>query len=137
MNKSQQISSLKIDVARLQLKVKELELQLEHSQILCEGLAARVAAQSELLSKHAGKVPDDPFTMPMQPDEVRILYTNYRGETSWRRINPQQCHYGSNDWHPQAQWLLHAWDVEKQKYLTFALLGIHQWKFPPVPEITQ
>ncbi len=44
---------------------------------------------------------------------MRILYTNYRGETGYRDIVPQEIWFGATQWHPEEQWLLDAHDVEK------------------------
>lgn len=62
-----------------------------------------------------------------EPQTVRILYTNYRGETDFRRILPQQIHFGSTEWHPEPQWLLDAVDVEKGAGRSFALKDIRAW----------
>lgn len=58
---------------------------------------------------------------------VRILYTNYRGETALRRIVPERIHFGNTDWHPENQWLLDAVDVEKNAVRSFALKDIRAW----------
>ncbi len=58
---------------------------------------------------------------------VRILYTNYRGETSLRRIVPERIHFGSTEWHPEPQWLLDAVDIEKKATRSFALKDIRAW----------
>lgn len=50
-----------------------------------------------------------------------ISYTNYRGETSVRRIIPKSVRFGSTEWHPEPQWLLLAWDDDKQVDREFAL----------------
>jgi hypothetical protein len=62
------------------------------------------------------------------PSPVVIDYTNWRGERSKRTIMPLEFHWGSNQWHPDPQWLLDAIDVKKQVVKTFAMLGIHSWK---------
>ncbi|MDI9408721.1 MAG: hypothetical protein QM523_05695 [Candidatus Pacebacteria bacterium] len=59
---------------------------------------------------------------------VSIDYTNYRGERSFRKIIPVMVRYGSTDWHPEPQWLLDAFDVEKEAERSFALKDIHQWQ---------
>lgn len=64
--------------------------------------------------------------------EVRILYTNHRGETAWRRIVPKRIWLGKTEWHPQEQWLLEAFDVEKQADRDFAMKEIKEWK--PTPD---
>jgi len=68
-----------------------------------------------------------------RPDETRrrivvIDYTNYRGERSWRRIEPLHLHFGSNEYHPEPQWLLDAMDVEKRALRSFAMKDVHAWK---------
>lgn len=58
---------------------------------------------------------------------VRILYTNYRGETSLRQIVPERVHFGSTNWHPEKQWLLDALNVEKNATRSFAMKDIRAW----------
>lgn len=60
--------------------------------------------------------------------EVRILYTNHRGEVGWRRIFPQHIVCGSTDWHPEVQWLLRAFDLDRKAERDFALKDIKEWK---------
>lgn len=59
--------------------------------------------------------------------EVKILYTNYRGETAVRTIVPIKIWFGETDWHPEKQWLLDAYDNEKQAERSFALKDIKTW----------
>ena len=59
--------------------------------------------------------------------KVKILYTNYRGETAVRSILPLKIWYGSTDWHPESQWLLDAIDFEKGANRSFALKDIKSW----------
>jgi len=63
------------------------------------------------------------------PDEkaVRILYTNYRGETGVRIIIPEKLFFGSTEWHPEPQWLLEALDVEKGEKRSFAMKDVRAW----------
>ena len=63
---------------------------------------------------------------------VSILYTNWRGETGERLIVPENLFFGSTEWHKEPQWLLHAYDVEKQAYRDFAIKDIAGWK-PATP----
>jgi len=62
------------------------------------------------------------------PSVVVIDYTNYRGERAERRILPDRLWFGAAEWHPDPQWILDAWDVEKQTLRSFALAGVHSWK---------
>lgn len=59
--------------------------------------------------------------------EIDIDYTNHRGERSLRRIRPQSIEWGSTEWHPEKQWLLHAYDLDKAVWRTFALRDVHRW----------
>jgi predicted DNA-binding transcriptional regulator YafY len=55
---------------------------------------------------------------------VSIVYTNYRGETSVRRIVPEAVRFGATEWHPEEQWLLDAHDLDKDAQRSFALKDI-------------
>jgi hypothetical protein len=52
-----------------------------------------------------------------------VPYTNDKSETAIRNIMPVTLYYGSNEWHPEEQWLLVAWDSDKQALRTFSLQG--------------
>lgn len=58
---------------------------------------------------------------------IRILYTNYRGETALRSVVPQHLVFGSTEWHPEPQWLMEALDVEKGQSRTFAMKDVRAW----------
>lgn len=57
----------------------------------------------------------------MTPPPISLIYTNYRGETSTRRIIPKSTRYGKSEWHPEPTWLLLAFDVDKDADREFAL----------------
>lgn len=60
---------------------------------------------------------------------VEIDYTNHRGERRIRHIFPLTIEWGSNQWHPEDQWLLHAFDADRDEPARgFAMAGIHSWK---------
>lgn len=59
---------------------------------------------------------------------IVIRYTNYRGETSDRRIVPLRIRFASSEWHPVAQWLLDAFDLDRGAERSFALKDISSWK---------
>ena len=59
--------------------------------------------------------------------EVRIVYTNWRGETSIREILPKEIVFGVTKWHKDEQWLLVAIDLNKQAERTFAMKDIRAW----------
>lgn len=60
---------------------------------------------------------------------VKILYKNWRGETSLRTILPGDTVFGSNEWHPEEQWFLKALDLDKNAERIFAMKDISAW-FP-------
>lgn len=62
-----------------------------------------------------------------EEQQVRILYTNYRGETALRTVIPERLYFGSTTWHPESQWLLDALDVDKHENRTFAMKDIRAW----------
>ncbi len=57
----------------------------------------------------------------MDPVFIEVLYTNYRGETRIRKIQPMGVRFGSNEWHKEDQYLLTALDAESNKVREFAL----------------
>lgn len=59
---------------------------------------------------------------------VRILYTNYADQVAWRDIVPFRIDWTKNRWHPQPQWILHAYDVEKGTVRSFAVRDIVRWE---------
>lgn len=62
--------------------------------------------------------------------EVRILYTNWQGETRWRLIQPLGIYFGSTEWHKEKQWLLLATDLETGFMRSFAMSDIKEWEPP-------
>ena len=59
--------------------------------------------------------------------QLRIEYTNWRGEASVRTIVPLNIWFGSTEWHPVEQWLMRAVDIEKDAERDFALTDIKKW----------
>jgi Predicted transcriptional regulator len=58
---------------------------------------------------------------------VNILYTNYKGKTAIRRIIPKSIMFGHNEWHKEDQWLMIAFDLDKEADRTFAMKDIKSW----------
>lgn len=58
-------------------------------------------------------------------EEVLIDYTNWKGERGIRRIQPRSIIWDSNEYHREEQWLLLAFDVDKQADRVFAMKDIH------------
>jgi predicted DNA-binding transcriptional regulator YafY len=59
--------------------------------------------------------------------KVKILYTNWRDETTWRGIVPIKIWFGSTRWHQEKQWFLKALDLEKNDERDFAMKDIKNW----------
>lgn len=55
---------------------------------------------------------------------LTFIYKNYKGQTSERTVLPAGVLYGSNEYHKEKQYFLHAWDVEKKAYRDFALKDV-------------
>lgn len=52
---------------------------------------------------------------------IKFLYKNYKGVVSIRHVQPKEVIWTHNEWHPQDQWMLYAFDLDKQAMRTFAL----------------
>lgn len=52
---------------------------------------------------------------------LRFIYTNHRGETDQRTVIPMSVRFGSTKWHPKPQWLLKAFDLDKDAEREFAM----------------
>lgn len=63
----------------------------------------------------------------MENKQVRILYTNWKGETAYRNIIPMNIEYKSTEWHKEEQWILNAIDVDKNAERGFAVKDIKEW----------
>ncbi len=59
--------------------------------------------------------------------EVTFTYKNHKGETSIRLVRPEMIHFGSNEYHPEPQWLMLAWDLHKEALRSFAIKDIRDW----------
>lgn len=59
-----------------------------------------------------------------------VTYTNWRGETAKRTIQPIAVWFGSTEWHPEPQWFLRAADHGKVAARDFALsdFGLKGWQ---------
>ena len=59
--------------------------------------------------------------------EVTFTYKNHKGVTSLRLVRPIMIAFGSTEFHPEPQWLLHGWDLHKQAERTYAIQDIKDW----------
>lgn len=52
---------------------------------------------------------------------IKFKYTNYKGVTSIRTVEPVAIIMAHNEWHPEEQWMLRAYDMDKKAMRSFAL----------------
>lgn len=57
--------------------------------------------------------------------EYRFSYRNWRGEIAERRVRPIRMEFGATEWHPEPQWLMIAWDLDKNAERAFAMADIN------------
>lgn len=62
---------------------------------------------------------------------VRFFYKNWRGESAWRRVKPISIWYGSTEHHKESQWLLRAYDWDRNDFRDFAMSCISEWMGEP------
>lgn len=58
---------------------------------------------------------------------IKVLYTNWRGETAVRSIMPLKIYFGSTEYYPKEQWLLEVFDLDRNAIRVYALQEIKQW----------
>lgn len=61
-------------------------------------------------------------------DEVRFEYKNHAGKIGTRRVLPLEIWFGSTAFHPKEQWLLKAFDLDKEADRDFAIQDINGWR---------
>jgi predicted DNA-binding transcriptional regulator YafY len=67
---------------------------------------------------------------PLALEQRRVIidYTNWKGERRERVIIPRTLFFGSTNFHPEVQWMMTAFDEEKQADRMYAMKNIHSWK---------
>lgn len=63
----------------------------------------------------------------MNSQQIKILYTNWKGVTKYRKIIPKSISYKSTPWHKEEQWILEAFDLDKNDIRNFAIKDIKEW----------
>ena len=56
--------------------------------------------------------------------QISFEYVNYKGTKSTRNVIPMSLRFGSTEYHTGNQWLLVAYDIDKQAKREFALKDI-------------
>jgi hypothetical protein len=57
-------------------------------------------------------------------EPLAFTYRNWRGEVGERKVIPRYVHHGATEWHPEPQYLLRAFDLDKQADRDFAVKDI-------------
>jgi len=52
---------------------------------------------------------------------LTFTYTNWKNETAFRRVQARALSYKSTSWHPEKQWILTAYDLDREAERDFAL----------------
>ncbi len=58
---------------------------------------------------------------PLEREVLTITYRNHRDEIAERHIIPQRVWFGTTEWYPDPQWLLSAWDKDREVERDFAM----------------
>jgi hypothetical protein len=69
---------------------------------------------------------DEPKMVEMKGEPATLTYTNYRGETAERVIEPKSIWFGATEWHRNPQWFVRALDIDKGEMRDFALKDFGQ-----------
>ena len=59
---------------------------------------------------------------------VSFDYKNHRGELKKLTVIPRGIFFGPTDWHEDSQWILTAFDLDKNQLRNFAMKDIKNWK---------
>lgn len=55
---------------------------------------------------------------------IKFDYINWRGVQGHRQVKVKRIFFGLNEYHPGEQWLMEAFDEDKQDVRTFAMKDI-------------
>lgn len=72
-------------------------------------------------------MPTEPQPVSGKRDLVYVRYINHRGETACRLVRPIRLWFGSTAWHPEPQWLMECFDVQKGETRDFAMSNVLTW----------
>lgn len=60
---------------------------------------------------------------------VCAMYKNHRNEVAVRTFRPIRQWFGSTAFHPEAQWMVEVWDLDRNQTRDYAMAGfIGGWK---------
>ena len=92
----------------------------DHRSYVREMVAEVYKALATLSRPEPAAVGERP-AVPAKNGFLSFWYKNYRGELSERVAIPIRIYHGATEWHPEPQWLLEAWDMEKDAVRAFAM----------------
>ena len=55
-------------------------------------------------------------------------YVNYKGEKAHRRVQFERVRFGASPWHQEPQWLMQAFDLDRNVEREFALRDMTNMK---------
>lgn len=62
---------------------------------------------------------------------IKFGYTNWEGIVNYRTVEIKSIYYGFTEYHQQNQWLMKAWDFDKNAIRVFAMndmVNVIEWK---------
>jgi len=68
--------------------------------------------------------PKEDLSLSFLDRSIKVKYKNWKGEIGIRNIVPLFMHYGRTNYHKEDQWLLSAWDIDKDAERTYAMMDI-------------
>lgn len=60
----------------------------------------------------------------MELPSMKFYYRNYKGECGIRSVKEPVLYYGKTTHHPKMQWIMRAFDEDKQDFREFAVIDI-------------
>lgn len=71
------------------------------------------------------------MTQDIRRTDLLLDYTNWKGIRAIRRVFPQEIYWSEgNEWHPEPQWILRAFDLDKNEQRDFAIKDINGFSLP-------
>lgn len=55
---------------------------------------------------------------------IKFRYRNWRGEEATRWVIPWEIYFGMTEYHPEPQWLLSGYDIDRKEARAYALKDI-------------
>jgi hypothetical protein len=94
------------------------------------------------LNEHCGwghEKPGYSVTYDLDGNNVECIdfdYVNFRGNSSYRRVQVEGIVFGSNEWHEDRQWLMKGFDLDKRETRYFAMVDMtNVRKYEPEPSM--